>query len=92
MLQELRAFLEIEGSLSDSYQWRQLHPLQGSLMEGLSRLPKQLLGAHALPVWPIDWLHPMRESRPFPCLFLLLCNAKQSILGLPLLFEGHSRQ
>jgi hypothetical protein len=46
-VQELRAFLEIEGSLSDSYQWRQLHPLQGSLMEGLSRLPKQLLGARA---------------------------------------------
>ena len=45
LAQELRAFLELEGSLGDSYQWRQLHPLQCSLMEGLSRLPKQLLGA-----------------------------------------------
>ena len=44
-MQELRAFLELEGPLADNYQWRQLHPMQGSLMEGLSRLPKQLLGA-----------------------------------------------
>ena len=43
--QELRAFLELESPLADNYQWRQLHPMQGSLMEGLSRLPKQLLGA-----------------------------------------------
>ena len=47
--QELRAFLELEGPLADNYQWRQLHPLQGSLMEGLSRLPKQLLGAQQNP-------------------------------------------
>ena len=43
--QELRAFLTVEGSLADSYQWRQLQPLQGSVLEGIARLPKQLLGA-----------------------------------------------
>jgi hypothetical protein len=43
-LQELRAFLEIEGALADSYQWRQLYPMQGTLLEGIARLPKQLLG------------------------------------------------
>ncbi len=45
--QELRAFLTVEGSLADSYQWRQLQPLQGSVLEGIVRLPKQLLGAQA---------------------------------------------
>ena len=44
MLQELNAFLTVEGSLADSYQWRQLQPLQGSVLEGIARLPKQLLG------------------------------------------------
>ena len=48
-MQELKAFLELEGPLADNYQWRQLHPMQGSLMEGLSRLPKQLLGARQSP-------------------------------------------
>lgn len=42
--QELKAFLTVEGSLADSYQWRQLQPLQGSVLEGIARLPKQLLG------------------------------------------------
>ena len=44
VLQELKAFLTVEGSLADSYQWRQLQPLQGSVLEGIARLPKQLLG------------------------------------------------
>lgn len=35
----------MEGALADSYQWRQLQPLQGSVLEGIARLPKQLLGA-----------------------------------------------
>lgn len=48
VMQELRAFLEIEGQLGDSYQWRQLHPLQGTLLEGIARLPKQLLGESLL--------------------------------------------
>ena len=43
-VQELKAFLTVEGSLADSYQWRQLQPLQGSVLEGIARLPKQLLG------------------------------------------------
>ncbi len=43
-MQELKAFLTVEGSLADNYQWRQLQPLQSSMMEGIARLPKQLLG------------------------------------------------
>jgi hypothetical protein len=52
-LQELKAFLEIEGALGDSYQWRQLHPMQGSVLEGIARLPKQLLGAHHHRLLPV---------------------------------------
>ena len=48
-VQELKAFLTVEGSLADSYQWRQLQPLQGSVLEGIARLPKQLLGAPSRP-------------------------------------------
>lgn len=48
-MQELKAFLTVEGSLADSYQWRQLQPLQGSVLEGIARLPKQLLGAPSRP-------------------------------------------
>ncbi len=54
--QELKAFLEIEGALADSYQWRQLHPMQGSVLEGIARLPKQLLGA-PLFIFPLPILH-----------------------------------
>ena len=36
-VQELKAFLTVEGSLADSYQWRQLQPLQGSVLEGIAR-------------------------------------------------------
>ena len=43
--QELRVFLETEGALAASYQWQQLQPLSASLLEGVARLPKQLLGA-----------------------------------------------
>ena len=38
-------FLETEGALAASYQWQQLQPLSSSLLEGVARLPKQLLGA-----------------------------------------------
>ncbi|CAL8464753.1 g4288 [Coccomyxa elongata] len=52
--EELKAFLEIEGSLADNYQWRQLHPLQGSVLEGIARLPKQLLGQEGTIVAPAE--------------------------------------
>ncbi len=38
-------FLEAEGALAASHAWAQLQPLGGSLLEGVARLPKQLLGA-----------------------------------------------
>ncbi len=37
-------FLEAEGPLSASYAWQQLQPLKGSLLEGVARLPRQLIG------------------------------------------------
>ena len=52
-MQELKAFLKVEGSLADNYQWRQLQPLQSSVLEGIARLPKQLLGrARPCPACP----------------------------------------
>lgn len=44
-LQALQTFLQAEGSLSTSFPWQQLQPLKGSLMEGVARLPRQLLGS-----------------------------------------------
>jgi len=41
---ELRVFLSAEGSLSSNFHWQQLQPLKASLMEGVVRLPAQLLG------------------------------------------------
>lgn len=42
--QELRTFLEAEGQLSAAYDWQRLQPLRGGILEGVSRLPRQLLG------------------------------------------------
>ncbi|KAL4859717.1 5'-3' exoribonuclease 2 [Chlorella vulgaris] len=42
--EELRVFLEAEGSLGSSFQWQQLQPARGTLIEGISRLPRQLIG------------------------------------------------
>jgi len=42
-------FLEAEGALAASHAWAQLQPLGGSLLEGVARLPKQLLGARPRP-------------------------------------------
>ena len=67
-VQELKAFLTVEGSLADSYQWRQLQPLQGSVLEGIARLPKQLLGA---PSRPAHRLH--RLSTPCSSTLAQLC-------------------
>lgn len=44
MLQVLRAFLEADEPLLSSFQWLQLTPPQHSFMEGVARLPRQLLG------------------------------------------------
>lgn len=47
--EELRVFLEAEGSLGSSFQWQQLQPARGTLIEGISRLPRQLIGATRVP-------------------------------------------
>ncbi|PSC68192.1 sorting nexin 2A [Micractinium conductrix] len=43
--EELRVFLETEGNLAGSFPWQQLQPLRGSLLEGIGRLPRQLIGS-----------------------------------------------
>jgi hypothetical protein len=40
-------FLRAEGSLASSFEWQQLQPLKGSLLDGLARLPRQLLGSNS---------------------------------------------
>lgn len=37
-------FLETEGSLATSLAWQQLQPTRGTLVEGIARLPRQLIG------------------------------------------------
>jgi hypothetical protein len=44
-VQELKVFLEAEGSLEKHFGWQQLQPVRGSLLEGIGRLPRQLIGA-----------------------------------------------
>ena len=43
--EEIRVFLTAEGKLTSSFEWQQLQPLRGSMLEGLVRLPGQLLGS-----------------------------------------------
>ena len=43
-MQELHVFLEAEAPLGSNMQWQQLQPMHGSILEGVSRLPKQLFG------------------------------------------------
>ena len=49
-MQELQTFLEADGSLSNSLDWQSLQPLQGSFLDGATRLPKQLLGMPSTPL------------------------------------------
>lgn len=44
MSQVLIAFLEADEPLLSSFQWLQLTPPQHSFLEGVARLPRQLLG------------------------------------------------
>ena len=43
-VQELRVFLEAEDSLATSFEWAQLQPMHGTILEGVARLPRQLFG------------------------------------------------
>jgi hypothetical protein len=43
--QELRLFLEKEGQLGSDPEWAHLQPASGGVLDGLHRLPRQLLGA-----------------------------------------------
>lgn len=38
-------FLEAEGSLASSLAWQQLQPARGTLVDGIARLPRQLIGS-----------------------------------------------
>ena len=68
VLQELRVFLEAEGALGLSMDWQQLHPMQGSFLDGAVRLPKQLIGTQTLTPKPKPLkLHPLLSlHNPFP--------------------------
>lgn len=75
-VQELQTFLTAEGPLSNSLDWQGLQPLQGSFLDGASRLPKQLLGSHA---------HPLPPQNPRPCPDSLNTRL-QSQYGLSILY------
>lgn len=38
-------FLEAEGALASSLAWQQIQPARGTLVEGIARLPRQLIGS-----------------------------------------------
>ena len=65
-------FLEAEGALAASYAWQQLQPMASSILEGVARLPKQLLGAHppllVLMRWACRWGH-LRWARAIGAAF-----------------------
>ena len=44
VMQELRVFLEGDGVLALCPEWQRLQPANGTLLDGVARLPKQLLG------------------------------------------------
>ena len=46
-MQELRVFLEADGVLALAPEWQQLQPASGNLLDGVTRLPKQLFGAYS---------------------------------------------
>ena len=58
-------FLEAEGPLASCMQWTQLRPLTASFLEGVARLPKQLIGAPKLS--SCGRLHAMPASWDFAC-------------------------
>ena len=43
-VQDLRVFLEGDGVLALCPEWQRLQPANGTLLDGVARLPKQLLG------------------------------------------------
>ena len=49
LLQELRVFLEGDGVLALCPEWQRLQPANGTLLDGVARLPKQLLGEPLAP-------------------------------------------
>jgi len=55
-VQELRVFLEGEGVLALCPEWQRLQPANGTLLDGVARLPKQLLGEPCAqaPVLPLS--------------------------------------
>ena len=46
--QELQLFLEKEGQLTSDPEWVHLQPASGGMLDGLHRLPRQLLGVYSL--------------------------------------------
>ncbi|KAK9866902.1 hypothetical protein WJX84_001593 [Apatococcus fuscideae] len=57
-----RAFLEADEPLLSSLQWTQLTPVQHTFMEGMARLPRQLLGSESAIPNPSDAARSTRHT------------------------------
>jgi len=62
---ELRVFLEHDGELSASPAWAQLKPTHSSVLEGISRLPKQLISNDRATVTPAEAAQSTKQSNDF---------------------------
>lgn len=60
--EELKVFLTAEGSLASSYQWQGILPPRSSFIEGVARLPRQLIGSEPLMVSTADLTKSSRHS------------------------------
>jgi hypothetical protein len=60
--EEFKVFLTAEGSLSSSYQWQGILPPRASFMEGVARLPRQLIGSEPLMVATTELTKNSRHS------------------------------
>jgi len=66
---ELRVFLEHDGELALSPEWANLKPMQSSVLEGISRLPKQLISNDRALVSPAEAAQSTKQSNDFLRMF-----------------------
>jgi len=66
---ELRVFLECDGELSLSPEWSALKPSHASVLEGVAKLPKQLIAHDRSTVTPAEASQPARNNNDFMRMF-----------------------
>mmetsp|Transcript_17683 Transcript_17683/g.49470 ORF Transcript_17683/g.49470 Transcript_17683/m.49470 type:complete len:564 (-) Transcript_17683:1848-3539(-) len=66
---ELRVFLECDGELSISPEWNALKPAQSSVLEGVAKLPKQIIGNDRVAVTPAEASQSAKSSNDFMRMF-----------------------